>query len=652
MMAVEKVAMMNIVGVIDDADEVLKELTLMEKVNLVNVLDQVEENGFALNAKEENIEKAVDLSFIGPFPKEKRYEKYLEKIETLKKMFDIDIPMDKKYLLNSYNFDDTEKEIDRIYDDVMGFYKEYTLLKDELNSINQFYKNIMHIKDININLDDLRGLKYFSYTFGILNKEEKQRIKRNYENILAVILHTGSSDDGEVYLVIYPKELEEETGKILRSVNFAKIDIPDEFTGMPREIITKLEIRRKNIINRITEIEENIKEYKAEYGENLNCYLSRAYMEKKIEESKDYMACTNNFFYLSGWVAVEDKKDIESTLGKHENLLVTFRDEKEISKVVPPTKLKNNRFFKPFETLVKMYGTPSYRELDPTPFLGITYMLFFGAMFGDLGQGFILLLAGILLSRKKGKEVFGQLLLRLGGSSMVFGILYGAVFGFENIIPALLIRPFENINIILESAVIIGIFLILISYIFSILNSIKVKNLEEGLFGKNGAAGLSLYIVLLLLLGGKLLGKTIIPTGIAIVLSVAFIILIVFKEPLANLMLGKRPLYSEDVSSYYIESSFSILETLLSMLSGTVSFIRVGAFALTHVGLFIAFQTIGRLIGTLAGNIVVLILGNIIIIGLEGLIVFIQGLRLEYYELFSRYYEGEGEEFKTLRVFS
>ena len=406
-MAVEKVAMMNIVGVIDDADEVLKELTLMEKVNLVNVLDQVEENGFALNAKEENIEKAVDLSFIGPFPKEKRYEKYLEKIEALKKIFDIDIPMNKKYLLNSYNFDDTGKEIDRIYDEVMGFYKEYTLLKDELNRISQFYKNIMHIKDIDINLGDLKGLKYFSYTFGILNKEEKQRIKRNYENILAVILHTGSSDDGEVYLVIYPKELEEETGKILRSVNFAKIDIPDEFTGMPREITTKLEIRRKNIINRITEIEENIKEYKAEYGENLNCYLSRAYMEKKIEESKDYMACTNNFFYLSGWVAVEDKKDIESTLGKHENLLVTFRDEKEISKVVPPTKLKNNRFFKPFETLVKMYGTPSYRELDPTPFLGLTYMLLFGAMFGDLGQGFILLLAGILLSRKKGKEGFG-----------------------------------------------------------------------------------------------------------------------------------------------------------------------------------------------------------------------------------------------------
>ena len=235
---------------------------------------------------------------------------------------------------------------------------------------------------------------------------------------------------------------------------------------------------------RIAEIEKDIEEHKSKYEENLHCYLSRVYMGKNIEEAKDYMACTKNFFYLSAWVPVGDKKELESVLGKYENLLVVFRDEDEMSKAVPPTKLKNNRLFRPFETLVKMYGTPSYSELDPTPFLGFTYMLLFGAMFGDLGQGFILFLAGIFLSRKKGKEVFGQLLLRLGGSSMTFGILYGAVFGFENIIPALLIRPFENINIILESAVVIGIFLILISYVFSILNSKRTTNLKEGLFGK------------------------------------------------------------------------------------------------------------------------------------------------------------------------
>ena len=137
-------------------------------------------------------------------------------------------------------------------------------------------------------------------------------------------------------------------------------------------------------------------------------------------------------------------------------------------------------------------------------------------------------------------------------------------------------------------------------------------------------------------------------TGVVIILlSIA---LMIFKEPLSNLIMGKKPLYNEDISGYYIEGVFSIIETLLSMLSGTVSFIRVGAFALTHVGLFIAFQTIGELIGTTAGNIIVLILGNIIIIGLEGLIVFIQGLRLQYYELFSRYYKGEGKEFNPINI--
>mgnify|MGYP000999251812 FL=1 len=123
----------------------------------------------------------------------------------------------------------------------------------------------------------------------------------------------------------------------------------------------------------------------------------------------------------------------------------------------------------------------------------------------------------------------------------------------------------------------------------------------------------------------------------------------VVKQPLGNLI-KKKPLYNESVSDYYIESGFSIIETLLSMLSGTLSFIRVGAFALTHVGLFIAFQTIGRLIGSGIGDVVVLIIGNVVIICLEGLIVFIQGLRLEYYELFSRYYKGEGVEFSPIKI--
>ena len=246
--------------------------------------------------------------------------------------------------------------------------------------------------------------------------------------------------------------------------------------------------------------------------------------------------------------------------------------------------------------------------------------------------------------------MFGGLLSRLGLSSMIFGGLYGAVFGFEDIIPALLIRPFENINTVLAMAVFIGIILILISYIYGLINSAKRKDMEDGLFGKEGLAGFVFYVTLLLLIGGKLINKTILSMWLGIVIIMICVLAMIFKMPITNIIKGKRPLHSEDISGYYIESVFSIIETLLSMLSGTVSFIRVGAFALTHVGLFIAFKTIGEMIGTTSGNIIVLILGNIIIIGLEGLIVLIQGLRLQYYELFSRYYKGEGNEFKSVKI--
>ena len=192
--------------------------------------------------------------------------------------------------------------------------------------------------------------------------------------------------------------------------------------------------------------------------------------------------------------------------------------------------------------------------------------------------------------------------------------------------------------------------MLLISYIYSITNAIKVKNVEEGVFGRNGVVGLMFYLTLLALVVGGFLEYQIIPKWLGVILIIFLIALMIVKEPLTHLILGKRPLYSEAASGYYIESSFDIIETLLSMLSNTVSFIRVGAFALTHVGLFIAFQTIANMMNSVTGSIITLIIGNIVIIGLEGLIVFIQGLRLEYYELFSKYYKGEGIDFDPVKL--
>lgn len=641
-MSVEKMTMMNVIGNMADVDNVLKDIILSGKVDLVSALSQIEDNSFVFNVKDENLEKVIDLNYITSFSKDKSYEELLKKGEELESILDI------KSNYMGFNLKDESKasnKLNNIYEEVKVPSEELEKVKEELEKIEEFYKNFSQIRDINTPIEDLKNLSHFDYRFGVLVKEDRIKLKKNYENILAIILHTGTGKDGEVYLTLYPSNIREEMNRILRSLNFKEIQVPDEYKGTPFEMIKYIKDKKEKLEKHIDGLEKTLANLKENYKDLIISAVNQLKTKEKIEDIKDKLARSNKFFYLSGWVSKKDKERIGETLKEYKDILVIFKDETDLT---PPTKLRNNWLFKPFESLVKMYGMPSYNELDPTPFLSLSYMFLFGAMFGDLGQGFILLLGGMLLGRKN--KMFGGLLSRLGLSSMIFGTLYGAVFGIETLIPALLIKPFENINTVLVSAIFIGIALILISYIYGMINSIKRKDMEDGLFGKEGLAGFLFYLCLLVLIGGNLIGRPILSTEVGAAIIILCIIVMIFKQPLTHFIKGKRPLHGEDVAGYYIESVFSIIETLLSMLSGTVSFIRVGAFALTHVGLFIAFETIGHMIGTTTGNIIVLIVGNIVIIGMEGLIVFIQGLRLQYYELFSRYYKGEGKEFNPVNI--
>jgi V/A-type H+-transporting ATPase subunit I len=359
------------------------------------------------------------------------------------------------------------------------------------------------------------------------------------------------------------------------------------------------------------------------------------------------MAFSEENFYFSGWISKRDKQQMEAVAAKYPDLIIMFSDTNSGSGK-PPTKLKNNWLFRPFETLVKMYGVPSFNELDPTPFLSITYMFCFGFMFGDVGQGIVLAIAGLILGMK-GVEL-GKVLLRLGMCSTFFGFMYGSIFGFEELIHPLWLRPFHEINTVLLAAVLIGIVMLFIAYIYSIINKLKKKDIKEGVFGKNVICGFALYASILGILGlnfGVFPYPEILVPGLTI-LAVLLVFLVLIREPLANYITKRKPLYKETASEYYVESGFELFEMLLGMLSNTLSFIRIGAFALTHVGLFMAFQTLAILVQNGVISFGILIFANIFIIALEGLIVGIQALRLQFYELFSKYYSGDGIEFKPV----
>jgi V/A-type H+-transporting ATPase subunit I len=229
--------------------------------------------------------------------------------------------------------------------------------------------------------------------------------------------------------------------------------------------------------------------------------------------------------------------------------------------------------------------------------------------------------------------------------------VYGSFFGNEEVIRPLYERPLDNIMNMLIIAIIFGVVVIIAAMAINIINAVKRKNIKEMLFDKNGLAGFIFYIgviifALVMVINGKPL-KSFLFIAAFFILPV---LLMFLKQPLNNLMHGNRFLPEKDKGTFFVEAFFEVFEAVLSFFTNTLSFIRVGAFALSHAGLSLAVWTLFDMVGGLAGGIITLIIGNLLILALEGLVVGIQGLRLEYYEMFSRFFNGEGREFKPMKI--
>ena len=458
---------------------------------------------------------------------------------------------------------------------------------------------------------------------------------KDKNNNLNQSIESGNED----YLLVYPKSVEDEVNRTISSLGFIDKEIPDKSS------LEQIKKEYKENQEKLEEVNKKLEKIKEENIDDLKNLPKTIDFYKKSSKLKDKMLKGKKYFYLSGWVPQSKLQVVKNTVDKYEDSLV---DQKKNSQTIanPPTKLKNNKIARPFEFLVNMYGAPNYNELDPTGFFAITYMLLYGLMFGDLGQGLIFVLASFLIEKKN--KIFGQLVRRIGLSASFFGLMYGSFFGIEDLIPTLLIKPFDNILKVLVASVAFGVILLFISYILGIYNKLhKQKDLEEGVFGKEGIAGLIMMISFILIIL-NIVKVNPIPMHVSIISLILSIVLMIFKQPISRKLLDIYPIYDKSSSDYYIESSFSIIEALLSVFSNLVSFTRVGAFAINHVGLYMAFEVMSKLVGGGFIGIIILILGNILIIGLEGMIVFIQGLRLEFYEMFSKYYKGDGQKFSPI----
>ncbi|MCR1840260.1 V-type ATP synthase subunit I [Murimonas intestini] len=534
------------------------------------------------------------------------------------------------------------------------------IYEEKREALRSSYKTIEPFLEFDYSIHAVLEFRFIKYRFGKISHEYYDKLAKYVYDDLDTVFYRCHSDENYVWGIYFvPASQANKIDAVYSSMHFERIYIPDDYTGTPHQAAAELQKDIDKYTNLIHECQKTIDSTLVSHKEEIITARKKLASLSTNFDVRRLAACTRAkndhqvFYILCGWMTENDAIAFEKDVANDTNLYCILEDDNNNVVHQPPTKLKNPRLFKPFEMFVRMYGLPAYNEIDPTVFVGITYAFIFGAMFGDAGQGLCLLIGGYLLYHFK-KLDLAAIVSCAGFFSTIFGLLFGSFFGFEDLIPALWLRPVDSmttvpfigkLNTVFIIAIGFGMLLILVTMVFHIINGMKAHDPENTWFDTNGLAGLVFYGAIVLILVLFMTGHTL-PAGIVIALMFVIpLVLIALKEPLSKLVQKRADFMPKEKGMFIVQTVFEMFEVLLSYFSNTLSFVRIGAFAVSHAAMM---EVVLMLAGAEAGtpNWIVIVLGNIFVCGMEGLIVGIQVLRLEYYEMFSRFYKGTGREFK------
>lgn len=642
----------------------------MQLVNIVGPLDAYSETAQAVIKTEcfhpENIRNVLrGFSHLLPYEDENPYRPLLKKAKELAALAgkdDAETDVD-----TGTDVAEMSERIDKLHQNTAEIDEKIQNIKNEIFEEEQVASQLDVLSETDCDISDLFKLEFIKFRFGKLAKTVYNRLSFVEDEKLFIFIPTSINTDCVWGMYFAAAENIEYVDSIFASLQFERKFLSSKIHGNPSEARRLLTEEIEESEKALKEAETHKKELLTEAKSYSGAVLRTVDLLNETEELKKFCGKTGKNFYMAGWVPSENIKDFEKTLGNIDIDGLKITKEKAASQgSSAPTKLKNPLIFRPFEMFVRMYGVPGYGEFDPTTIVALTYSLFFGIMFGDLGQGLCVSLIGLLAWKLKKLEL-GKIMIPIGIFSAGFGVVYDSVFGYEGVLSRLIFgeerelvfTPSNHMMPALGITIAIGVVFIAVAMIMNIINSFKRKDLENALFGPNGLAGLIFYCALIGGLVGPILGMfsdisfNLLSTPYIVGLLVVPAVIIFFRGPLADLCKGKKDWFPKKFGEYLMSNIFELFETFLSYCTNSLSFVRVGAFALSHASMMgVVFSLAGTVPAAAfgSGNLVVIVIGNLFVMALEGLIVGIQVLRLEFYELFSRFYGGNGVSYSPLKL--
>jgi V/A-type H+-transporting ATPase subunit I len=564
--------------------------------------------------------------------------------------------------------DQIEAEVKAISDQLSDERKRLELLESQLRQLEP-------IADVDVEVEALREPTFMHSILGIVPAANISRLRTSLLRVPHVFFILREDAQKPVVWILGSKRSSDILERAAKSAYLNSLSLPDEFGGTPEQITGMLRKEIESSKQKIASLEADLTKLGESHKTELMKLLWDVHISRVMADSIVRFGQLRHTFVVVGWVPTADLGDLTSRLkqASREILIETMRTSRSGHHANVPVALTQNKWLKPIQMLVGTYGHPSYGELDPTLLMAFTFPLLYGAMFGDLGQGLVMLVLGILMHNKifmKGMHSLGLLIAYCGASAAVFGYLYGSIFGFEgHLIEEYLhfhfeprwLSPMHDILSVLSIAIDAGIVILMFGFLLGMLNSIRSRDWAHLLFGHAGITAFLFYVCFLAMLGA-FLGDTALAPKVAVAINslplpfttliIVFGVFVMFSGFFRNMVEGHTLIEGKGFGGFMmflIQSLMDLIETVISMLSNTLSFIRVGAFAVAHGGLSLAiFALAGE--EPDAGFWITIVIGNLFIIGFEGLIVGIQTMRLHYYEILGKFFHGGGMQFEPLRL--
>ncbi|MEM2001114.1 MAG: V-type ATPase 116kDa subunit family protein [Candidatus Methanomethylicaceae archaeon] len=420
-------------------------------------------------------------------------------------------------------------------------------------------------------------------------------------------------------------------------------DMPDNFN----ELSKMIESTKK----KLEEISLKNEEFRRSFVTSLPKLL---YLRALLSDANSLISIKESATFEKRWMILEGyvpSKNLHSLIGDLQARLngrIVFFSKEEHSSPQVPVVFKYPKFFKLFESITNLYGVPSYTELNPTPILAITFPVFFGLMFGDLGHGLMLAALGFIFYKyTKSMSKIGVFLMICGIAGAIVGAaLYGEAFG-KHIGYHTIFSPGEDLMSLFKFSLYIGVAQISLGLAIMVINNlIQKKSIDAFLVN---APKLLLYLLFMYVVFNFGLNLNLWFTGPIFYILGPAIFMLIGKPVWAFIRHGRK-----EFLSVFGEMGFEVFDTMIRFVSNTVSYLRIFAMVMAHIQLTAVFYSLGAIAG---GGIVGMVvsallaaLGNIFVVLLEGILVLAQDLRLHFYEWFSKFYEDGGVRFSPFKL--